>query len=58
MRKAAKAATNGKRTKAKLSERSQVLLERIRRRREEIRARVGVLSDSSDLIRQERDRRF
>ncbi len=58
MRKAAKAATNGKKTKAKVSERSQALLERIRRRREEIRERVGMLSDSAELIREERDRRF
>jgi hypothetical protein len=58
MRRAVKAAANGKRTKAKLSERSQALLDRIRRRREEIRARVGVLSDSTELIRKERDRRF
>jgi hypothetical protein len=49
---------NGKKSKAKLSERSRTLLERIRRRREEIRGRVGSLSDSSELIREERDRRF
>jgi hypothetical protein len=58
MRRAVKAAANGKRTKAKLAERSQALLDRIRRRREEIRARLGLLSDSSELIREERDRRF
>jgi molybdenum-dependent DNA-binding transcriptional regulator ModE len=52
------AAANGKKTKAKLSERGQALLDRIRRRREEIRARVGLLSDSFELIRKERDRRF
>jgi hypothetical protein len=56
MRRVAKA--NGKKRKAKLSERSQALLDRIRRRREEIRARTGLLSDSSELIRKERDRRF
>jgi hypothetical protein len=58
MRKGAKTAANGRKTQARLSERSQALLERIRRRREEIRARVGLLSDSSELIREERDRRF
>jgi hypothetical protein len=58
MHRAAKTATNGKRTKVKVSERGQALLERIRRRREEIRERVGVLSDSVELIREERNRRF
>jgi hypothetical protein len=58
MRKTAKQASNGKKTKPKLSERSQALLNRIRRRREQIGQRVGVLSDSSELIREERDRRF
>ena len=58
MRRAVKAAANGKKTKAKMAERSQALLERIRRRREEIRARVGMRSDSSELIKEERDRRF
>jgi hypothetical protein len=58
MRRATKTTANGKKTKAKVSERSQALLDRIRRRREEIRARVGLLSDSSELIRAERDRRF
>jgi len=58
MRKATKQAASGKKTKAKLSDRSQALLERIRRRREQIRDRVGLLSDSSELIREERDRRF
>ncbi len=58
MRRATKQAANGRKTKAKLSDRSQALLERIRRRREQIRERVGLLSDSSELIREERDRRF
>ena len=58
MRRANKQVVNGRKRKAKLSERSQALLERIRRRREQIRDRVGVLSDSSELIREERDRRF
>jgi len=53
MRRAAKRATNGRKTKAKPSHRSQALLERIRRRREQIRERVGVLTDSSELIREE-----
>jgi hypothetical protein len=58
MRRAAKQVTNGRKTKAKRSDRSQALFERIRRRREQIRERVGLLSDSSELIRKERDRRF
>jgi len=58
MRRAAKRATTVRKTKAKPSDRSQALLERIRRRREQIRERVGVLTDSSELIREERDRRF
>lgn len=58
MRRATKQVANGKRTKAKLSDRSQALLERIRRRREQIRNRMGELSESSELIREERDRRF
>jgi hypothetical protein len=49
---------NGRKKKAKLPERSRALLDRIRRRREQIRERVGVLSDSCELIREERDRRF
>ena len=57
MRRATKA-VGGRKTKAKLSDRSQALLERIRRRREQIRSRVGLLSDSSELNREERDRRF
>jgi hypothetical protein len=57
MRRATKQVVNRRKAKAKLSDR-QALLERIRRRREQIRDRVGVLSDSSELIREERDRRF
>jgi hypothetical protein len=58
MSRAAKRVANGKRTKTKLSERSQSLLDRIRRRREQIRERAGVLSNTSELIREERERRF
>ena len=58
MSRAAKRVNNGKKTKVKLSERSQALVERIRRRREQIRERVGVLSESSELIRKEREHRF
>jgi len=58
MRRAAKQVTNGRKTKAKLSDRGRALLERTRRRREQIRERVGLLSDSSELIREERARRF
>jgi hypothetical protein len=58
MRKATKPMSSGRKTKAKLPDRSQALLERIRRRREQIRGRVGLLSDSSELIREERERRF
>jgi hypothetical protein len=58
MRRATKQVLNGRKKKAKLPDRSQALLERIRRRREQIRERVGLLSDSSELIREERDRRF
>ena len=41
-----------------MSERSRFLLEKIRRRREELRQRMGLFSDSAELIRQERERRF
>ena len=58
MRRATKQVASGRKAKAKLSDRSQALPERIRRRREQIRDRVGLLSDSSELIREERDRRF
>ena len=58
MPRANKQAVSGRKKKAKLPERSQALLDRIRRRREQIRERVGVLSDSCELIREERDRRF
>ncbi len=53
-----KQAINGKKKRPKTADRSQALLERIRQRREQIRQRVGLLSDSSELIREERDRRF
>lgn len=49
---------NGKRGKAEVPGRSKALLDRIRRRREQIRKRVGLLSDSSELIREEREHRF
>jgi hypothetical protein len=57
-RRATKQVANGKKSRAKLSDRSQALLERIRHRRKQIRDRVGLRSDSSELIREERDRRF
>ncbi|MFZ0731691.1 MAG: hypothetical protein WAM79_05150 [Candidatus Sulfotelmatobacter sp.] len=41
-----------------MTERSRAILERIRGRREQIRERVGALCDSSDVIREERARRF
>jgi hypothetical protein len=58
MRRATKQVASGRKAKVKLSARSQALLERMRHRREQIRDRVGLLSDSSELIREERDRRF
>jgi hypothetical protein len=58
MRRTIKQAVNGKTGKAQISDRTRKLFERIRRRREQIRERVGLLSDSSELIRKERDRRF
>jgi hypothetical protein len=58
MRRATKQVASGKKSRAKLSDRSQALLERIRHRRKQIRDRVGLRSDSSELIREERDRRF
>ena len=58
MPRATKQVVSGRKKKAKLPERSQALLDRIRRRRKQIRERVGVLSDSCELIREERDRRF
>lgn len=47
----------GKTREAVLSARGRALLERIRRRREKIRRRVGILPNSADLIRQDRERR-
>lgn len=51
-------AANRKKAKVAMSERSRFLLERIRRRREELRQRMGLFSDSAELIREERERRF
>jgi hypothetical protein len=51
-------AANRKKAKVVMSERSRFLLEKIRRRREELRQRMGLFSDSTELIRQERERRF
>jgi len=51
-------AAKRKKAKVVMSERSRFLLERIRRRREELRQRMGLFSDSTELIRQERERRF
>jgi hypothetical protein len=58
MPRATKEEMNVRKKKAKLPERSRALLDRIRGRREQIRERIGTLSDSSELIREERDRRF
>jgi hypothetical protein len=43
-------------SQAKQSKLTQALVTRIRERREEIRQRVGVLSDTAILIRDDRDR--
>jgi hypothetical protein len=51
-------AANRKKAKVVMPERSRFLLEKIRRRREELRQRMGLFSDSTELIRQERERRF
>jgi len=56
MRGTTKQAVNGKIAKTELPERSRALLERIRRRREKIRRRVGTLPNSAMLIRQDRER--
>jgi molybdenum-dependent DNA-binding transcriptional regulator ModE len=53
-----KRAPGKKKGKFELTDRSRTLLERIRSRREEIRERMGILSDSAALIREERDSRF
>jgi hypothetical protein len=45
-----------KKPKAEMSDRAKALLQRIRRRREQIRRRVGILPDSAELIRQDRER--
>jgi len=58
MPKAVKRVANGRKMKAKTADRSHVLLDRIRRRREQIRQRTGLLADSAELIREERERRF
>ena len=58
MRKTLKRAANGKTKETPLSNRSRALLERIQKRREQIRKRIGLLSDSSELIREERERRY
>ncbi len=55
-RRTIKQAANGKSGKTQIRGRTRILLDRIRRRREQIRERVGLLSDSSELIREERDR--
>jgi len=56
MRRATKPLTNGKKSKTQLPARSQALLARIRERRERIRRRVGILPNSADLIRLDRER--
>ncbi len=58
MRKVTKRVTNAKKDKPEIPDRSQALLERILLRRERIREKGGLLSDSSVLIREERERRF
>jgi hypothetical protein len=58
MRRGIKRVMNGNKLKVKPSDRSQLLLDRIRHRREQIQDRVGVLEDSARLIRQERESRF
>jgi hypothetical protein len=45
-----------KRNMAKPSKRTGDLVARIRERREDIRQRAGILSDSAILIREDRDR--
>jgi hypothetical protein len=45
-----------KKPKVEMSDRAKALLQRIRRRREQIRRRVGILPDSAELIRQDRER--
>jgi hypothetical protein len=47
---------DGSKAKPKISMRAQKLLERIRLRRERIRRRVGILPNSAELIRQDRER--
>jgi predicted transcriptional regulator len=47
---------NTAKAKSEITDRGRTLLERIRRRREEIRRRVGVLPNSAELIRQDRER--
>ena len=54
MRRGIKRVTNGNKLKVKPSDRSQVLLDRIRHRREQIQHRVGVLEDSARLERESR----
>ena len=56
MRRAARPLTNAKKSKTPLPARSQALLARIRERRERIRRRVGILPNSAELIRQDRER--
>jgi hypothetical protein len=55
MRRSNGKAANRKKAKVVMSERGRFLLERIRRRREELRQRMGLFSDSAELIRQERE---
>jgi len=58
MSKGAKRIIAVRRNGSALPGRNRALLERIQRRREQIRQRIGMLSDSSELIREERERRF
>ena len=56
MRRATRPLINRKNSKTQLPARSQALLARLRERRERIRRRVGILPNSAELIRQDRER--
>ncbi len=56
MRKTTQQAVNGKKGRVRISDRTRKLVDRIRQRREQIRRRVGILPNSAELIRQDRER--
>jgi hypothetical protein len=56
MRRTTKPVTNGRKGKIQVSDRTRRLVDRIRQRREQIQQRVGVLPNSAELIRQDRER--